>query len=76
MHARARSLVAAYARGRFAGNLLDLTEPSFSRDFRGTVLDGTRLPADFFARVTACGGDCKSCGYCKEAARGAVLRFA
>ncbi len=75
MHARARSVIAAYARGSFCGNLLDLTEPSFSRDLRGTVLDGTLLPADFFEHVSTCDGRCERCGYCKRTASEAMLKI-
>lgn len=69
MHSRMRMIVSAYARGRFVGNLLDLTEPSFSHDFKGYVLDGTKLPVDFIDHVTQCNKECHNCGYCKTIAK-------
>lgn len=75
MHSRMRMVISAYARGRYIGNLLDLTEPSFSHDFRGYVLDGGRLPEDFFERVTSCDKECHKCGYCKEVARNISVRY-
>lgn len=75
MHTRARSVIAAYIRGRYHGNLLDLTEPSFSYDLRGMVLDNTLMPNDFFRHVTNCSGNCEECGYCKRVARGATIKI-
>lgn len=69
MHSRMRMIVGAYTRGRYVGNLLDLTEPSFSRDFKGVVLDGTKLPNDFINYVTQCNKECHKCGYCKAIAK-------
>lgn len=75
MHSRMRMVVAAYARGRFTGSLLDLTEPSYSPLFRGVVLDNTLVPADFGARTSACGHRCDECGYCAGVARCAAVEM-
>ncbi len=75
MHTRARSVISAYARGRYPGNLLDLTEPSFSRDLRGAVLDNTLIPNDFLSHVTHCDENCEECGYCKRVARAATIKI-
>ncbi len=75
MHANMRMVVGAYARGRYMGNLLDLTEPSYSHDFKGYVLDGSALPEDFFKMVTACKKECQSCGYCKEVAENISVKY-
>lgn len=64
MHQRPRMVVAAYARERFTGNVMDLTEPSYSRLFRGKVLDNTLFPEDWFETTTRCSRQCDSCGYC------------
>ena len=68
MHSSPRMVVAAYARGRFVGNLTDLTEPSYSTLFKGTVLDNTLLEAEWFDRVLKCEKNCHNCNYCKETA--------
>lgn len=75
MHERMRMVVGAYVRGNYRGNLLDLTEPSYSIDFRGTVLDNTRIPKDFFEHVLNCSKDCKACSYCKTVAENAALKM-
>lgn len=73
MHTSPRRVVMAYARGRFGGNLLDLTEPSYSRRFDNHILDGARFPADWFARTSSCNRDCARCGYCQEVAQKALV---
>ena len=66
MHSRPRAVVAAYARGRHYGSLLDLTEPGYAPLFRGHILDNTRFPADWFERTTRCDKACHRCGYCRS----------
>ncbi|MBE6701230.1 MAG: hypothetical protein E7582_05010 [Ruminococcaceae bacterium] len=75
MHMRARSVIAAYVRGRYPGNLLDLTEPSFSSDLRGAVIDNTLMPHNFFEHVTSCNKKCDECGYCTQTARNASIKI-
>lgn len=75
MHARMRMVIGAYARGRYMGNLLDLTEPSYSHDFKGYVLDPTRLPQDFFDKVTVCNKECHDCGYCKQVVKDISVKY-
>ncbi|MDD6882190.1 MAG: hypothetical protein PUD50_00600 [Eubacteriales bacterium] len=76
MHAVPRRVVSAYVRGRFHGNLLDLTEPAFSTRFHAHILDATLIPADYFRHRDACGHQCETCGYCMEIARRALRRKA
>ena len=66
MHQRPRMVVAAYARERFAGNIMDLTEPSYSTLFPGRILDNTLFPNEWFERTVRCSRQCDSCGYCRE----------
>ena len=66
MHQRPRMVVAAYARERFSGNIMDLTEPSYSTLFPGKILDNTLFPDDWFERTVGCGRQCGDCGYCRE----------
>ena len=73
MHSNPRRVVAAYARGRFRGNMMDLTEPSYSRRFSRHILDASRVPADWFERTADCSKDCDRCGYCAEAAKAMLV---
>ena len=75
MHARPRMVVAAYCRGRFKGNLLDLTEPSYSHLFRGYVVDNTRIPKPWFSMASGCGKRCEDCHVCENAIRQATVRY-
>ena len=73
MHMFPRKVVNAYVRGRYRGNLLDLTEPSLSSFLRGTVLDATRMPEDWFTVTTSCSRNCESCGYCARVSKEIAL---
>jgi collagenase-like PrtC family protease len=64
MHANPRLVLHAYSRGRYPGNLLDLTEPGFGPAFAPSVIDNSRFPADWFARTSTCDRRCDRCGYC------------
>jgi collagenase-like PrtC family protease len=66
MHARPRSVLDAYGRRRWRGNLLELFEPGFAPAFAGWLLDNDRFPPDWFARTSACDRRCERCGYCAE----------
>ena len=55
--------------GKYSGNLLDLTEPSYARRFDRHILDATRFPDDWFEKTTTCAKNCESCGYCLRAAQ-------
>ena len=68
MHSNPRRVVMAYARGRFRGNMFDLTEPSFSRRFSTHILDAERFPQDWFEQTSSCRRNCESCGYCRNTA--------
>lgn len=69
MHSNPRRVVGAYVRGKFSGNMFDLTEPSYSRRFQHHVLDSTKFPAEWFAKTSSCSRNCSSCGYCKQIAQ-------
>ena len=66
MHASPRRVVAAYARGRFDGNLLDLTEPGYAPLFGAWMLDNSRFPAGWFETTSKCDRDCTVCSYCGD----------
>lgn len=59
-------VIGAYARGWYAGNLLDLFEPSYSPAFAPFVVDSAKLPADFWEHTTACDKNCHQCSYCEK----------
>lgn len=65
MHQRPWAVIAAYARGRYEGNLLDLLEPGFGRALAPYVIDNSRFPPDWFERTSTCGGRCDECDYCR-----------
>ena len=65
-HASPRMVVAAYASGRFDGNLLDLLEPGFAPAFAQRVIDNTAFPPDWAERMGNCPGDCEACAYCLD----------
>lgn len=75
MHGRMRMVVGAYARENYRGNLLDLTEPSFSTDFKGVVLDNTKMPHDFYKHILSCNKNCDECTYCRETAEEATIKM-
>jgi collagenase-like PrtC family protease len=66
MHASPRRVIQAYCEGRYAGNLLDLLEPSHAPLIAPHVIDNARFPADWFASTTACDKRCHACGYCAD----------
>ena len=76
MHSNPRRVVMAYAGGRFHGNLLDLTEPSYSLRFASHILDAEKLPDDWFEQTSKCSHQCESCAYCLNAARNMLVRKA
>lgn len=73
MHSNPRRVVMAYVRGRFHGNMLDLTEPSFSRRFSSHILDSMKFPDDWFEYTSNCKHNCESCEYCRKAVEGMLI---
>ncbi len=73
MHSNPRRVVAAYASGRFYGNMFDLTEPSYSMRFDREILDATRFPKDWFEKTANCSRNCGRCGYCRETAKSMLV---
>ncbi len=66
MHSHPVRVVRAYASGTYAGNLLDLMEPSHSPLLGPCWIDSSRFPDDWFDRRASCGHACDRCGYCDE----------
>ena len=75
VHKRPAYVVSAYTRGKFSGNLLDLCEPGYGKVFAPYIIDNTRMPADFFKRVTECDKQCHKCNYCKKTLEGALVKM-
>jgi len=65
MHSHPGMVIAAYAMGRYYGNVLDLFEPGFGRALAPYIVDNRSFPADWFARTSSCDKQCHKCGYCK-----------
>ena len=74
-HAHPGHVISAYTRGKFSGNLLDLCEPGYGEIYSPYVIDNTRMPEDFFERVTACDKQCHKCNYCRTAYERALVKF-
>ncbi|HOG51513.1 MAG TPA: hypothetical protein PKY10_13065 [Lentisphaeria bacterium] len=66
LHGHPRMVIAAYAQGRFHGNILDLLEPGHGGLPKMPILVNDRIPDDWHSQVTACGHQCETCGYCAE----------
>lgn len=75
MHSRPAMVLAAFARGKFSGNLLDLTEPSYSSLFRGYILDNTKIPESWFLSASSCNKNCDECNVCNSVIKQAVYKI-
>ena len=60
------TVIGAYARGKFEGDLTALTEPGFGDLIAPYMLENSAIPADFWERTAHCERDCAACGYCGE----------
>jgi len=74
MHDNPRLVLHAYSTGKSPGNLLDLTEPSYSLLMKGEILDPGRFPDDWFETTRCCDGRCDMCDYCRNIAERAFVR--
>ena len=72
-HASPRLVIAAYAAGRFDGNVFDLTEPCFSAAAAPFILDNTRLAVGDLPG--ACASECRHCGKCEGVLEKALRRL-
>lgn len=75
MHARPQMVLAAYIRGSFSGNLLDLTEPAYSTLFKGYLLDNTKIDPDWAHIAYSCHKNCVECNNCSRAIQEAVYKI-
>lgn len=75
MHSRVRMVLSAYCRERFTGNLLDLTEPSFSSLFKGYVLDATKVSNEWYTGAFSCNKECFLCDICHQTVKKSVFFF-
>ena len=76
MHAHPRRVIQAYCEGRYAGNLLDLLEPSHGPLIAPHVIDNARFPADWFERTSTCSKRCHDCEYCASVLDQVLVAFA
>ena len=68
---RPENTVRAYLNGSYGGNLLELLEPSHAGAFYPTIVDNSKLPADFSRHTAYCDKNCDTCVYCDRALIGA-----
>ncbi len=59
-------VIAAYARRRYSGNLLDLFEPGHGPALAPYAIDNDKFPQDWFWRTSTCDKNCEKCDYCKS----------
>ena len=52
MHFNPYMVIGAYASGTHRGNMLDLTEPSFSQQLFPAIVDNSRFPGDWHTYIT------------------------
>ena len=71
------AVVEAYCRGRFCGNLWELTEPAHAAHFYPEILENGKIPSDYAERRLRCGKNCRNCGYCDSVQKSAsgILNF-
>ena len=69
------AVVAAYAEGRFSGNLLELTEPAHAGHFYPEIIAGDRFPSDYAARRLRCRDRREAERYCNEVQKNATIRL-
>ncbi len=72
IHSNPRLVVMAYATQKGGGNLMDITEPSYSGLFPRHILDSRMFPDDWFEKVTKCDKMCHKCSYCRTVAEKAL----
>lgn len=65
-HAYPRSVISAYAKEKWDGNLLELLEPGFSPAFFPYEINNEAFPDDFWINVGKCLNGCTDCGYCES----------
>ncbi len=62
-HMNPRSVIGAYADGRFHGNMASLTEPGFG----ALYVDNAAFPESWRETARGCAADCRQCGKCDAA---------
>ncbi len=71
-HVSPRMIIAAYTRGRFDGNVYDLTEPCFAGIFAPEILDNRAL--DNAELPGLCATNCTHCGKCEAILKQATVK--
>ena len=59
------TVIGAYAKGKFNGDLCALTEPGFGDLLTPSILENGEIPEDFWEKTAHCDRNCEVCGYCK-----------
>jgi len=66
IHPSPITVIGAYLRGHFSGDLCLLTEPGFGFMVAPYILDNEAIPSDFYDKTSDCSRDCQNCGYCQS----------
>ena len=74
IHPFPATVIGAYARGRFHGDVTTLTEPGFGDLLAPYILDNAAIPTTYWEQKTACAralskgstASCRTCGYCAD----------
>ena len=72
-HWNPRLVLDAYTRGRFTGNIFDLTEPGHGVFFRGFVLENGLIPPEYWQKKSSCDENCRACGFCEQVMKCALV---
>ncbi len=64
IHSHPSRVISAYSKGRYAGNILDLMEPSHASVLYPAMLRNDLFPDEWFERRKTCHRNCELCSYC------------
>lgn len=60
------AVLKAYTEGLHTGNLLGLTEPSFSKYLYPAILENSRIPENYLHTRLSCRKECWICSFCLD----------
>lgn len=75
MTERPVSVIKAYVKEEYRGNLLDLFEPNHTLLLNGYYIDNSSFPDHWFEKTSACDGECHECDYCSDVLAKVLVRM-
>lgn len=63
---RPKTVINAYIRGSYTGNLLDLFEPNHTKLLNNHYINNKKFPSGWFEKTSSCDGQCHHCNYCSQ----------